>query len=133
MIEASELRLGNYIMQKVGTRIVTAKCTYEVFELLAKGDNKFIFPVALKPEVLVKCGFAENKDYPLYPQAREFVLVLPVSSNQKNEVFAYIKSNGETFGRATINGLAASNNFYHLHSLQNLYFALTGTELPVSL
>ena len=129
MINANELRLGNYLMQKVATRIITTPCTYQHFELLSKGESKDLFPVVLQAELLEKCGFIENKDYPLLPSAREFKLVLPVIGHHQNEIYAYIKNNKECFGRATLNGLPVSNNFYHLHQLQNLYFALTGEEL----
>lgn len=131
MINASELRLGNYLMQKMA--IVTTPCTYQHFELLARGQNKDLFPVVLKAELLEKCGFIENKNYPLLPGAREFKLVLPVTGNSQNEIFAYVKNNKECFARATVNGLPVSNNFYHLHQLQNLCFALTGEELAIKL
>ena len=130
MINASELRLGNTIMQKVNNRIVTTSCNYQHFELLSKGE-KDLFPVVLKAEILEKAGFIENKDCPLLPDAKEFKLVLPVIGNNKNEILAYIKNNKECFGRAVVNGLTASNNFYHLHQLQNLFYALTGEEINV--
>lgn len=128
MINANELRLGNHIMQKINNRIVTTSCGYQHFELLAKGE-KDLFPIVLKAELLEKIGFRENKDYPLLPDAREFKLVLPVIGNNKNEILAYIKNNKECFGRAVVNGLPASNNFYHLHQLENLFYALTGEEV----
>jgi hypothetical protein len=130
MINANELRLGNYIMQKINNRILTVRCSYEHFELLSKSDKDF-FPILLKAETLEKIGFTENKDYPLLPAAREFKLVLPVIGNHKNEILAYIKNNKECFGRAVVNGLVSSNNFYHLHQLQNLYYALTNEEMEV--
>ena len=133
MINANELRLGNYLMQKVTTRIITTRCTYQHFDLLAKGQNKDFFPVVLKAEILEKCGFIENKNYPLLPEAREFKLVLPVIGSHQNEIYAYIKTNKECFGRATLNNLPISNNFYHLHQLQNLYFTLTGQELAITI
>ncbi|MEI6950608.1 hypothetical protein V9K67_25720 [Paraflavisolibacter sp. H34] len=131
MIEASELRLGNYLLQKIANKISMVACTYAHFELLAKGEGKLLYPVVLKPELLERSGFQENKDYALLPQAREFILLLPVIGNNKNEIYAYIKSNGECFGRAVVNGAVASNNIFHLHGLQNLYFALTGTEIEL--
>src|SRR4051812_34349543 len=130
MINANELRLGNYIMQKINNRILTVRCSYEHFELLSKSDKDF-FPILLKAETLEKIGFTENKDYPLLPAAREFKLVLPVIGSHKNEILAYIKNNKECFGRAVVNGLVSSNNFYHLHQLQNLYYALTNEEMEV--
>jgi hypothetical protein len=107
------------------------RCDFMHFDLLHKGDTSSFYPVVLKAEILQKSGFIENKDYPLLPQAREFVLVLPVIGNHKNELFGYVKTNGECFVRATVNGAVATNNFFHLHQLQNLFFALTGTELEI--
>jgi hypothetical protein len=133
MINESELRLGNFILQKVNTRIVPVKCTHQHFELLKNRNAKDLFAVVLKAEILEKCGFVENKDYPLLPDAREFILVLPIIGNNKNEIRAYIKNNKECFGRVTVNNLPVSNNFYHLHQLQNVYFALTSEELKVNL
>ena len=100
---------------------------------MAKGEVKDLFPVILRAELFEKAGFIENKDYPLLPDAREFKLVLPVIGTQKNEIAGYIKNNKECFARATVNGLAVSNNVFHLHRVQNLYYALTGEELLVNL
>lgn len=133
MINANELRLGNYILQKINTRIAPVKSTFQHFEILQNGSGKDLYPVTLKAEILEKAGFSENNDYPLLPDAREFILVLPVIGNNKNEIRAYIKNNKECFGRAVVNGLPVSNNFYHLHQLQNLYFALTNEELEVKM
>ena len=131
MIQPSELRLGNFILFKNQGRIGMVPCDYVHFDLLQKGDTSSFYPVVLKAEILQKSGFIENKDYPLLPQAREFVLVLPVIGNHKNELFGYVKTNGECFIRATVNGAVATNNFFHLHQLQNLFFALTGKELEI--
>jgi len=131
MIDASELRPGNYILHKSGVRILPVKCSFQHFELLAKGQAKDMFPIALKPDLLQKCGFIENKKYYLLPDAREFILTLPVMGNNKNEICAYINSNKESYARATVNDLVISNNFYYLHQLQNLCYALTGKELEV--
>jgi hypothetical protein len=131
MIKPEELRLGNFILQKLNGKISTVRCNYTHFELLSKGDSSTLFPVVLKAELLEKSGFAENKDYALYPEAREFIMTLPVMGSNRNELFAYIKTNKECFGFAQVNGAVASNHFYHLHTLQNLYFALTGKELEV--
>jgi hypothetical protein len=131
MINAMELRLGNSILYKSNGRISMVPCGYMHFELLSKGDANSFYPVLLKPELLVKCGFIENTDYPLFPQAREFILLLPIIGSHKNQIYGYVKSNAECFVRATVNGAVASNNFFHLHQLQNLYYMLTGEELEV--
>ncbi|HEX2535317.1 MAG TPA: hypothetical protein VHK69_16345 [Chitinophagaceae bacterium] len=130
MIQWQELRPGNTILAKQQHRIVPVQVTAAHYALGLKEPASF-FPIVLKAEWLQRCGFTENKDYPLAPAAREFVRVLPVMGKDANELRAYIKNNGECFARATVNGLVVSNNVFHLHSLQNLYFALTGEELAV--
>ena len=131
MINLQELRFGNRILQKSGTRINTVQFGMQHIELLLKGEGGSLHPVVLKPEMLERCGFTENKQYPLLPEAREFTLILPVQGNHQNLLHVYNKSNGECFGRASVNGLVASNNFFYLHQLQNIYYALTSKELDV--
>jgi hypothetical protein len=131
MINAVELRLGSYVLHKSSGRISMVAVHYSHFEALSKGDAANFFPVVLKPELLQKCGFIENKDYPLLPQAREFKLVLPVQGSQQNEIIGYVKSNGECFVRAVVNNIVISQNLFNLHSLQNLFFVLTGKEIEL--
>lgn len=133
MIKAQEFRLGNYLMHKTGVRILTVRCTFEHFALMAKGGEKEMFPVVLSAPILEKCGFAENKKYALLPESREFILVLPVMGSGEMEVRAYVKNNKECFGRVMLHSVPVSNNFYHLHQLQNVYFSLTGKELELML
>lgn len=121
------------MMQKQNHRIVTVPCGYSQFELMSKGGLKDFFPVVLKAEVLTACGFSENKDYALLPTARQFILVLPVNGSQQHSIHAFIKSNGECFARAMQENNASSNPVYHLHQLQNLYYALTGEEMGIIL
>jgi hypothetical protein len=120
-------------MHKTGVRILRMRCTYQHFELMAKDGGKDLFPVVLAANVLEKCNFIENKKYALLPESREFSLVLPVMGSGAVEIKAYVKNNKECFARAVLTNVPITNNIFHLHSLQNLYFALTGEELPVQL
>ena len=131
MIVISELRSGNFILQKSGNKVNRVRFGMQQLELLVKGDYSTLYPVILKPELIENCGFIENKQYPLLPDAREFKLIIPVPGGSNNELVVYSKNNGECFGRATVNSAVASANFYHLHQLQNLYYSLTGKELEV--
>jgi len=133
MINIGEFRIGNFLLQKDLGRIQMKPCTYQHFELAATGGAKDLFPVLLKAELLESCGFTENKDYALLPEAREFILVVPVMGNALTEIRAYIKNNKECFARAMVNNFPASNNIYQLHQLQNLVFSLTGAELAIKL
>lgn len=132
MINAAELRLGNYVLYKGGVRILPVALALPHFDLLAKGMAKDMFPIALNIENLKKCGFIENVKYYQHPEVKEYILILPVKGENKNEMRAYIPAT-TVFARATFNELIISNNIYHLHQVQNLYFALTGEELEVKL
>lgn len=133
MIKSAEYRLGNYLMHKTGVRILTVRCTHLHFELMAKDGGTNLFPLVLAPANLERSGFAENKKYALLPESREFILVLPVMGSGAVEIKAYVKNNKECFARAMVSGVPISNTIYHLHSLQNLYFALAAEELAVEL
>jgi hypothetical protein len=132
MVNPNEFRQRNFLMQKVDHRVLTVPCDFSHVDLMAKG-GKDLFPVVLKAEWFEKSGFVENKKYPLLPTAREFKLAMPVKGNHKNEIHAYVKSNGECFAKAMTDDAPASNPVYHLHQLQNLYYSLTGEELQVRL
>lgn len=131
MIDALELRLGNYILHKNGVRILPVKCTFQHFELLSKGLAKDFFPIPLKQDILKKCGFIENAKYYLSPETREFILTLPVKGIHKNDISAFIADSNAPYARAALNELIVSNNIHNLHQLQNLYYALVGNELEV--
>lgn len=118
-------------MHKTGVRILTVVCNFQHFELMGKDGGKDLFPVLLSPAILEKSGFVENKKYALLPESREFVLVLPVMGSGDISIKAYVKNNKECFARLMTNNVPLSNNFYHLHQLQNTYYSIVGEELPV--
>lgn len=133
MIKPSEFRPGNYLLHKTGVRILPVRCGFEHFALMAKGGEKELFPVVLSAQVLEKSAFVENKKYALLPESSEWIRVLPVMGSGAIELRAYVKNNKECFGRVMMSGVPVSNNFFHLHQLQNIYHALTGHELEVTL
>src|SRR5438132_6251834 len=112
MIKSDDFRLGNYLMHKTGVRILTVRCAYENFSLMAKDGGKDLFPLVLSPNVFEKSGFLENKKYALLPESREFILTLPVMGSGSVEIKAYLKSNKECFARAMVNGIPISNNIF---------------------
>lgn len=131
MINFHELRLGNFFLQKINNKISSVQCHFKHFEMFERGETKDVYPIVLKPEIFLKCGFNENKEYALLPQAKEFYLPLPVQGTEETGIYGYVKSNGEGFGRAIVNKFICSNNFFHLHQLQNLYFLMAGKELDI--
>jgi hypothetical protein len=131
MINYHELRLGNFFLQKINNKIITVPCNFKHFEMFEHGETKDFYPIVLKEDIFLKCGFIENKEYALLPKAKEFYLLLPVQGIEETGIYGYIKSNGESFCRAVVNKFPCSNNLFHLHQLQNLYFLLSGKELEI--
>jgi len=68
-------------------------------------------------------GFTEVKD-----KAYHYTLKIPIDGENKNEIVGIIVNNNIVCCAIT-NGHWSSNNIFHVHQLQNLYFALTGMEL----
>lgn len=106
MIGISELRIGNW---------VTAPAFVEPFkvDLLTFHQADFIEPIPLTPEILEKCGFVHT-----------------VGNNYETINFrVWLESTGTyIFFERKIR-----LRLDYLHQLQNLYYALTNTELKINL
>lgn len=110
----NELRLGNYLLGYDNNYFTW---DYGHYDLCSKGidADELGMPIELTEEILLKCGFE----------------------------FSHITGDERVFSNKKINLLINTydNNIIkfnvfiikHLHQLQNLYFALTGTELEIEL
>lgn len=125
MIQVNELRIGNWVM--VGkmtepTRVFSLNYNrnsdYIGYLINASIPGSHLYPIPLTPEILEKCGFKYDHDQ------------IGMMYRIKNFVMFY---DGEGIGRNY--GMDASDeermdvNCKYLHQLQNLYFALTNTEI----
>ena len=125
MNNANELRIGNYLSTKEAIGITT------VFHIDTDDDGwrinylsgKFYDPVSLTPEILEKAGFVGVKphDKDIYHYNG---LTVVLTAKKGNLTMWYIEGQEP----AELN-----RNTDYLHQLQNLYFALTGGELPITL
>lgn len=124
MIQPNELRIGNWVT------IVSAEhwlgqvthISSDGFVSNTKCQNisiKHCHPVPLTPEILDKCGFKRSANG---------VRVLFVG---KYGFTMY--SGGCYLQQDDYAGMMDIDQVEHLHQLQNLYFALTGDELKVTL
>ena len=113
-MKATELRIGNHINQgSYGNGKVTA---YQIYQMQLKEDGGYVSeyykklkPIPLTEEWLVKFGFTIK--------------------GFKNGYQICTSSLG---GWILDNGLSSIGiEFEYVHSLQNLYFALTGEELKL--
>lgn len=143
MINANELRIGNWIGFKYthkGNEIIRHVRVIEIEEdmiinqdggvrlsLILSGDNAI--PIPLTPEILQKAGFKWNKgkkNLELFIRDRQdeniFITVhLSTPFDRTDCVYLYCQD-GEPVARTE-----------YLHQLQNIYFALTGSELTLTL
>lgn len=115
MINANELRIGNYIMTLAGIWPVV-EILDDCITVNVEGQ-KIIFdyennkPIELYPKLLDECGFVDHETY----WSDGFMAIKKI--HQKYMLLI----GSETTGRL----------FQYLHELQNLYFAHTGLELDI--
>jgi hypothetical protein len=137
MIDPKELRVGNWLQYK--------NTPFEVEEIVIGGINMYqegysvygfgeCDTIPLIPEILEKCGFMD------IPFQRGMAFINLDSSPYDNRVLEYSKSTNNIYivcsqgGEGEeINTTKMLTQVKYLHQLQNLYFALTGSELKIVL
>lgn len=113
-INANELRLGNWVYYYDGNKI---QVNIDVIRALITVPA-YCDPIPLTPELLIACGFSKKSEVDSESWVKDDVLRfrLEVSDYHANK-FYYRKQTA----------------IQYLHQLQNLYFALTQTELTINL
>lgn len=109
-LKASDLRIGNWVNNYKGGPVKITATGIKIADI----EEDFFNPIPLTPEILEKCGF-------------EWDIVTKRYWNSGPIEISLIKQTAN-IGRDTF-----ILEFHHLHQLQNLYFALTGIELEISL
>ena len=114
-MKANELRVGNYVYAEVNLpclqihRLMPA----DIVDV-SKGIVE-IYPIELTEEILLKCGFEQTS----------------ISYFKKDEFTIENWDDNEFIFRW--NDFTISVDLKHLHTLQNLYHALTNEELEINL
>jgi hypothetical protein len=129
MIAANELRINNIIKQ--GEVDALHPCSIEILRSKARVFIEYCFaePIPLTFEILEKCGFVNSSVKQWYhPETMLFELRNITALG--DEGFKII-AGWNVEHRGIFRGI--SKEIKYLHQLQNLYFALTGDELPVNL
>ena len=106
-LTAADLRVGNYVYDNLGGIL-------RIKGVNVDSDLSHIKPIPLTEEWLIKFGFERNENglFKLFNQSEVPILL-----------------NGDLNGW-TCDGINFSiNNTQYVHQLQNLYYALTNTEL----
>lgn len=140
MIQAIDLRIGNYVKDFTGRmgkvlslseKSVEVKMPHSVLKVdSAKGfDGLDIEPIPLTPDILEAAGF-EYEQSGFYHNYRR-------SHKDGGYLDYYLLSRHDPAGfyklTHVIGKVIIADQIWHLHQLQNLYFALTRTELEISL
>jgi hypothetical protein len=146
---ANELRIGNLIKfdNLIGDkRIVTI--TGRFFTSFNNEDgmeiNNFYQPIPITEEILLKCGFDVNPISKIVKSFQKTVKItmanseiLSLSKNSDKNGYWYLvfrQGDNTENHRMHINDLVfLRRDLQYLHQLQNFYFALTETELEITL
>lgn len=127
MLNASELRIGNFLFISGLERIVTVSAIFNTHFRCQSLEGKVSHeesirvnyqPIPLTPEILGKAGF-------------EYVGQTTLSKDDVPIYFKFIV--GEIGCYAFYLNKQVRVPCIHLHQLQNLYFTLTGIELSVNI
>ena len=121
MINANELRIGNYInvYDGVGPKYMYQVTGYDIDEI--DGDGTDCFPIPLTPEILEKCGFEKQSEH------------IFISPNLSLRLWGFSWTMQHYVMGVSHWIDISSVSIKHLHQLQNLYFALTNSELTFKL
>ena len=106
MIQSNELRIGNWVYDVGNTPVQVIRITKDKLALET--------PIPLSAEILEKAGFVSDIDH--------------WYNSPGHEIRILFHDKGVTVCTQSV-----VRPVNYLHQLQNLYFALTGEELPVEL
>ncbi len=119
MIKYNELRIGNLIQTSTDSPL-TVVVTSDILSAIDRGHELYS-GIPLSEEWLLKFGFEGTKDsggtYYAFQRHRVYLL---------NDGFEFEISTSE-FSRANL-----FRTYKCVHQLQNLYFAITGEELTIT-
>ena len=119
MIQAKDLRIGNWVNRTEGFKIFKSKVSAHTISCAASdGSIDFLSPIPLTPEILEKCGFV-----------KEDRLNVGANTYFKKGMGEYLTYQFDGFCVYELNKAIVK----YLHQLQNLFFALCGEELEVNL
>ena len=126
-MKATELRLGNWVINPFKAIIPIEEIHKS--SLVCK-NTAYSFThcktIQLTEEILLKCGgYKQNYGLEINDTTQlDFVIT-------NDAVYPFITQNGEFSGQ--LPSQVNLERIQHLHELQNLFFALTGTELEINL
>jgi hypothetical protein len=135
MIKANELRVGNYFYLNTidencqPVKILTQANSMFIRDCEHYGEKWTGEPIPLSEDLLLRLGFVRiNHSWSLNDGSENYHY--EINGNERHFLLYF---NGRQFSAndGKLSSFRYENN-KHLHQLQNLYFALTGTELTLN-
>lgn len=127
-IQANEIRIGNWVadrankcplfVREVQHNGISYDCKHVVYDFI---EYDKIEGIRLSKEILESLGFASSR-----PGSGVLKLVI---AYEDSEYPCSLQQTGDGIQICRSGIGAITSHIQHLHQLQNLYFALTGTEL----
>ena len=139
MIDAKELRIGNYVTSKQWggvAKIQGIEETSEGYDIKVNGyvhhyivGQYFdLIPIPLTKEILLKCGFKKSRNIGCYDTDHDAFFF---ESDKISLTIDFILSSSNHYYESTpVDGAIPLK---YLHQLQNLVFLVTGEELEINL
>ena len=146
MVKAEELRIGNWIKS-----IHTGATQVSLFMMGEFADDEtyldHLIPIPLTPEILIACGFSghsrtvsfgtsafyPNEYWYIVDGYDEFSGGTFKQPKQKHGFVIGTYKNGNSFYYPSNGHKTKGTEIKYAHQLQNLYYALTNTELNIQL
>lgn len=126
MIDARELRIGNWVDYQMEDG------SYKPFRVVSlhvcKPEEKYLEPIKLTPEILEKAGFKEE-----HTDEKDLFYTLKLTDDVYNPLGIISTLIFDEDCPVCLFPNKAKQDCKHLHQLQNLYFALTNSELEINL
>jgi hypothetical protein len=143
MIDPKELRIGNWV-HGYSSNYEHVPSFFQIESLnewqinpyfACDGETwyaKEVKPIKITPEILVKCGFTWN-DHWLELNLKFCNWYIRFSNGRYDRMCIFQYQNADRQESASVHISFGMNCPEYLHKLQNIIFALTGTELIIEL
>lgn len=134
MIKANQIRIGNVFIRELKNShgleydphfIITEDEMGKLFGGDVGLTLQDLFPVPITDEILERCGFEKDREGDKIYQVDPAIYIKLIIGADGIVYPHYMESTPEDCN------ITALKSVQHLHELQNLFFALTGTELVI--
>lgn len=123
----NELRYGSWI-DYLGTHVQCDISTIYAYSKVV-GETEIYKPIPVTRDVLLKCGFQVSKQKDTVTDQLTNIVWINCDDIQLSFIYGMTTLNMRNVSNPQQLSLPIKAKPYGLHQLQNLFFALTGTEL----